>query len=163
MTLTSLFALKKVITMTDLELLNEQIAAQITGMYTFDVSFSDIDNEAFRLVVSDDDWYAWPLFCKPKKISTGKAKILRKLADNFIAKTDVREFTLDSGLTYDEFMDEFYNSPVPSLSDHILIKHGDNKSQFAHSINVRPQQITEWVNKEFIVANGILYSPRREL
>lgn len=50
-----------------------------------------------------------------------------------------------------------------SLTDYIDEKYKGNKSEFAKSQNVKPQQITEWVNKEFIVIDGVLYSPRRSL
>ena len=49
------------------------------------------------------------------------------------------------------------------LKDHIAANHGGVNAQFARSEGVRDQQITEWVNKDFIVAGGVMYSPRRVL
>ena len=49
------------------------------------------------------------------------------------------------------------------LADYIDKKFMGNQAAFARSIDVKPQQITQWLNKEFIVLNGIIYSPRREL
>mgnify|MGYP001063214828 CR=1 FL=1 len=149
--------------MSDFEKLQAQIEAQILNMYTFDIVFTDCKNEAFRLIHSDDGFYVWPLFFKPKKITRAKAQILIKLATDFIKDSDVREFDLDSKLTYDEFMDEFFNSTTLSLTDHIMINHDDNNAAFARKNNVLPQQVTEWKNKGFVVVDGKLYSPRREL
>lgn len=39
----------------------------------------------------------------------------------------------------------------------------ESKADFARKQGVLPQQITDWVNKGFIVVGGKLYSPRREL
>jgi hypothetical protein len=49
------------------------------------------------------------------------------------------------------------------LIDYIENKYCGNQAAFAQSQNVKPQQITQWINKEFIVVDGVLYSPRREL
>ena len=149
--------------MSNFEKLQTQIESQVLNMYTFDVSFIDSKNEAFRLIHSEDGFYVWPLFFKPKKVTRAKAQILIKLANDFIKDGDVREFDLDSKLTYDEFMIEFFNSPILSLADHIMINHNDNNAAFARKNNVKPQQVTEWKNKGFVVADGKLYSPRRDL
>ncbi len=149
--------------MSDLELLNEQISAQIINMYTFNVSFKNAKNEAFRLIHSADGFYSWPLFKRPIKISRAKSQILTMLATNFVKDGDVREFDLESKLTYDEFMGEFFNSPLLSLDDYILINHDDNNSAFARSNDVRPQQVTEWKSKGFVVFGKALYSQRRVL
>lgn len=43
-------------------------------------------------------------------------------------------------------------------------KHYDgNQKAFAASQGVKPQQVTQWLKKDFIVIDGLLYSPRREL
>lgn len=49
------------------------------------------------------------------------------------------------------------------LTEYINMHYAGIKSDFAEACGVRPQQITEWVNKEFIVIEDMLYSPRREL
>jgi len=49
------------------------------------------------------------------------------------------------------------------LNDFINKYHSGNKAAFAEANGVLPQQVTQWVNKGFIVVGGILYSPRREL
>ncbi|GLW38490.1 5-methyltetrahydropteroyltriglutamate--homocysteine methyltransferase [Pectobacterium odoriferum] len=38
-----------------------------------------------------------------------------------------------------------------------------NQAEFARSIGVKPPQITQWINKGFIVVDGTLYSPRRKI
>lgn len=48
------------------------------------------------------------------------------------------------------------------LNKHIK-RNFKSKADFARSEGVKPQQITEWTNKKFIVVKGILYSPRRIL
>lgn len=41
--------------------------------------------------------------------------------------------------------------------------YSGNQAAFARANGVTPQQITQWINKEFIVVDGVLYSPRRKL
>ena len=48
------------------------------------------------------------------------------------------------------------------LKDYIEQQHG-SQTQFATTEGTTPQQVTQWLNKRFIVVNGVLYSPRREL
>ena len=50
-----------------------------------------------------------------------------------------------------------------NLTDYIEKEHGGNQAAFARSEDVGPQQVTQWINKDFIVLGGKLYSPRREL
>ncbi|HHR6088562.1 TPA: hypothetical protein ACS7ZV_003548 [Providencia alcalifaciens] len=50
-----------------------------------------------------------------------------------------------------------------NLLEYIHKYYDGNQSSFARSCNVSPSQVTQWVKKEFIVVNHILYSPRREL
>ena len=49
------------------------------------------------------------------------------------------------------------------LIEYIKNEHGGNQAAFAQSVNVKPQQITQWIKKGFIVVDGVLYSPRRDL
>ena len=35
--------------------------------------------------------------------------------------------------------------------------------EFAEYNGIRPQQVTEWITKDFIVIDNTLYSPRRQL
>ena len=49
------------------------------------------------------------------------------------------------------------------LKDHIAASHGGVNARFARSEGVSDQQITQWVNKKFIVVDGVMYSPRRVL
>ena len=49
------------------------------------------------------------------------------------------------------------------LLEYIELNHGGNQAAFAESVNVKPQQITQWIKKGFIVVDGALYSPRRVL
>ncbi len=38
-----------------------------------------------------------------------------------------------------------------------------SQAAFAACNEVKPQQVTQWLNKGFIVLDGVLYSPRRTL
>ncbi|MEB6856429.1 hypothetical protein NA898_03295 [Proteus cibi] len=49
------------------------------------------------------------------------------------------------------------------LFEHIDLFFGGNKSAFAKSMGVTPQQVTKWVNDDWIIVDGTLYSPRRDL
>ncbi|HGW6103708.1 TPA: hypothetical protein ACNIQM_001836 [Citrobacter werkmanii] len=49
------------------------------------------------------------------------------------------------------------------LVDYINENYGGNKSEFARANGVPPQRVTEWVNGDFIVIDGKLYSYRRDL
>lgn len=40
---------------------------------------------------------------------------------------------------------------------------GGSQRAFATAQGVQPPQVTQWINKKFIVVDGLLYSPRREL
>lgn len=52
---------------------------------------------------------------------------------------------------------------IMNLSDYIKKQYGGNQTAFAKDNNVKPPQVTQWINKNFIVVDGVLYSPRREL
>ncbi len=49
------------------------------------------------------------------------------------------------------------------LTNHIDENFDGNQSAFGRAQDVSRQQVREWVEKEFIVVDGQLYSPRREL
>ena len=49
-----------------------------------------------------------------------------------------------------------------TIKEHIKSK-GLTQKAFAELNEIKPQQITEWINKGFIVIDDILYSPRRKL
>lgn len=38
-----------------------------------------------------------------------------------------------------------------------------SQAEFARQAGVSRQQVTQWINKEFIVVDGKLYSPRRDI
>ncbi len=50
-----------------------------------------------------------------------------------------------------------------TLNDYIKREHGGSQVQFAAANGVHKAQVTQWLNKKFIVVDGVLYSPRREL
>ena len=52
---------------------------------------------------------------------------------------------------------------TPSLSWYIEVKFNGNKAAFARAQGVKPQQVSEWIKKNFIVVDGDLYSHRRTL
>ncbi|MEJ5074354.1 hypothetical protein WH357_18760 [Enterobacter ludwigii] len=49
------------------------------------------------------------------------------------------------------------------IVEYIDLYFEGNKSAFARRMNVTPQQVTKWVNDGWIIIDGQLYSPRREL
>ena len=50
-----------------------------------------------------------------------------------------------------------------TLDDYIDECHKGSQRNFAKAHGVKPPQVTQWLEKEFIVVDGVLYSPRREL
>ncbi|MDG4698843.1 hypothetical protein P7V44_21705 [Providencia sp. CRE-3FA-0001] len=49
------------------------------------------------------------------------------------------------------------------LIDYINMYYSGNQSAFATACGVHRTQVTQWINKGFIVVDHTLYSPRREL
>ena len=98
--------------MSDIEILSNQISDQILGLYNFDVSYTDAENEVFRVADGVNGYYAWPLFCKPKAISRARFDKICEMVNGFVRGTEVRNFSLESGMSYDDFMDAFYNSSM---------------------------------------------------
>ncbi len=52
---------------------------------------------------------------------------------------------------------------MQTLRQYIEAEHGGSQVKFARANGVHKSQVTQWLNKEFIVVDGVLYSPRREL
>jgi len=50
-----------------------------------------------------------------------------------------------------------------TLLEYIKVNYKGSKSDFAKSQGVKLPQITQWLNKKFIVVDGVLHSPRRDL
>ena len=50
-----------------------------------------------------------------------------------------------------------------TLTEYIEKQHGGSQSEFARANEVHRSQVTQWLNKNFIVVDGVMYSPRREL
>lgn len=53
--------------------------------------------------------------------------------------------------------------PAIRLTEHIKAQYNGKQSEFATAQGVDRPQVTQWINKGFIVVSGVLYSPRREL
>lgn len=49
------------------------------------------------------------------------------------------------------------------LDEYIAANYNNNQRAFATAQGVKPPQVTQWLDKDFIVVNGSLYSHRREL
>ena len=61
-------------------------------------------------------------------------------------------------------MDEIQQShDAMSLQEYINKHFGGNQAAFAKAQGVKPPQVTQWINKGFIVIDDVLYSPRRDL
>lgn len=50
-----------------------------------------------------------------------------------------------------------------SIEDHINKEWGGNQAAFARAQGVQPPQVTQWIEKDFIVVDNALYSHRRDL
>jgi DNA-binding transcriptional regulator YdaS (Cro superfamily) len=50
-----------------------------------------------------------------------------------------------------------------TLLEFIDLHFEGNQRAFAAAQGVQPPQVTQWIQKDFIVVSGQLYSPRREL
>lgn len=55
------------------------------------------------------------------------------------------------------------NNKAYTLREYIKKEFVGNQADFARDLDVAPSQITQWINKGFVVVNHTLYSPRREL
>lgn len=49
------------------------------------------------------------------------------------------------------------------LLQYIEEKFSGNQAEFARQAGVLRPQVTQWINKGFIVVEGKLYSPRRDI
>lgn len=54
-------------------------------------------------------------------------------------------------------------SSALKLIDYICVNYDGSQRAFAAAQGVQPPQVTQWIQKDFIVVDGQLYSPRREL
>lgn len=50
-----------------------------------------------------------------------------------------------------------------TLTDYIATHYSGSQAEFARAAKVKPPQVTQWIDKGFIVVDNTLYSPRREL
>ena len=55
------------------------------------------------------------------------------------------------------------NNKIYTLSEYIDKEFGGNQAAFARAQDVKRPQVTQWINKDFIVVDGALYSHRRDL
>ena len=52
---------------------------------------------------------------------------------------------------------------METLKEYINREHGGSQVRFAEANDVKPSQVTQWLNKKFIVVDDDLYSKRRSL
>jgi|Deesub1362B_J571_1020462.scaffolds.fasta_scaffold93414_1 hypothetical protein len=52
---------------------------------------------------------------------------------------------------------------VYSLAEYIDKYFNGNQRKFAEAQGVKPPQVTQWLNADFIVVDDVLYSQRRQL
>lgn len=57
----------------------------------------------------------------------------------------------------------YSNMQALTLKQYIDEHHNGNQARFAAANNVKPPQVTQWIDKEFIVVGNELYSKRRDL
>ena len=55
------------------------------------------------------------------------------------------------------------NNKTYKLREYIDEFFGGNQAAFARDQGVERPQVTQWLNKNFIVVENVLYSPRRSL
>ena len=55
------------------------------------------------------------------------------------------------------------NKKSYTLLEYIDKEFGGNQAAFARAQHVKRPQVTQWLNKDFIVVDGALYSHRRDL
>lgn len=58
---------------------------------------------------------------------------------------------------------EFKGPVAVTLLQHIKDAHSGSQVAFAQHCGVKPPQVTQWIAKGFIVVDGKLYSPRRDI
>jgi len=91
-----------------MEIATKQIIRQLEDSVSIIVNFSDAEPERIKLIEQDGDCWIKPLFCNPHRIT-------KNLFDELVSKfTGIKKFntdpeTIDSGITYDDFMDRYYN------------------------------------------------------
>ena len=149
--------------MDDFEILQGQISDQVINIYNFDVSFSDAKNEIVRTSRTDNNYYIWPLFKNPKKITRFQYDAIIAMSDDFIADTESREFSIKGWFSYNEFMNEFYNAKQALALDCYISNNHKSNSDFARHINVNRQQVNEWLNKDFVIVGQKMYSFRKDI
>ena len=49
------------------------------------------------------------------------------------------------------------------LIDYINLNFKGNRSAFGRAVGVSRQHVNDWLVKEYIIVDGMLYSPRRAL
>lgn len=49
------------------------------------------------------------------------------------------------------------------LTNYIAVYFNGSQTAFSEKQGVKPQQVTQWIKKGFIVVDHVLYSSRREL
>lgn len=95
--------------MNTLNILNRQIANQITGTTIVCVHFQDTGPGYLELIEQDDHRWIRPAFCEPKQITQELIDELKsKFQTNKKFNTDPE--VIRSGMKYDEFYDRYYNS-----------------------------------------------------
>lgn len=53
--------------------------------------------------------------------------------------------------------------PAMKINEYINLFFAGSKAEFARYMDVTPQQVTKWVNGDWVVSNGVVYSPKRKL
>lgn len=52
---------------------------------------------------------------------------------------------------------------MQTLTEYIKEKYNGNQREFAKAQNVQPPQVTQWLKKDVIVIDDVMYFKRREL
>jgi len=143
----------------------EKISAQIEGRYTLNFKFSGLsEKETVDIYEQKGLFFIQPVFKNAKQISREKFERIVSMSVGFKADTEERFFDAETDLTFGDFMDEYYNlKEGMALGQYIYKYFGDSQRAFAVEQGVAPAQVTQWLNKGFIVVDDELYSPRRKL
>jgi len=62
-----------------------------------------------------------------------------------------------------KYIEHLERNSSQRLIDYIQAEFNGIKAEFARAQGVKPQQVSQWLAKNFIVVNGVMYSYRRTL
>ena len=155
------------------EILNDQISLQVEDKYLLKIHGSEGKTEFLELFERAGVFYTRPAFCPAASIPQLVAKDLIGRY-GIVLDTDARIFDVRPDATTDDFLRKYWHRDrntdeivtrreAITLETYIAERFNGSQAAFAAAQGVKPPQVTQWLNKDFIVVDDMLYSPRREL